>query len=497
MKKFCYLFFYYTLQIISGKAQNIPSGVSMDTVYLPQVLSNSNYQPIYYYKPSTYNLQTSPLLFACHGDGGNGMSEINDLINIAERRKALIVAPNLQGGGPVRIQEAVYSFVDSVSLYAELGPATYVFKAIYNHVLQRESRPNIASYLIGFSAGAQFVTRYMLIRQAYPDSIPLQMAVSSNAYYYTFPTDTYMGVPMPWLCGVILPTVPGLGYGEDAFKFYNWNCSEHINQYYNENYGVLIGTGDTQPLSDNACAMAQGSNRYERALNFYNFCDSNAVNRGTTLQWPYVEIAGVGHDQYTMYNAKVNATDSSTIAETLLFDTPHHTVPSLAPLAAFHADFTTINVNGTVNFTNTSTLATTYLWVFGDGDSSTATNPSHIYTTPGLYSVQLYAINGAGCDNWAIIRHYIRVLGPQSINEQQDNVPFSMQPNPFTDMLTVTHPSAKGSIFITDITGKKVYSTTFTNNIQQQLQLAWLQQGMYFITCTINGAGSTKKIIKL
>ncbi len=49
----------------------------------------------------------------------------------------------------------------------------------------------------------------------------------------------------------------------------------------------------------------------------------------------------------------------------------------------------------TVVFTNTSTPASdlTYTWYFGDGDSSTATNPSHIYHTPGVLNVKLIITN--------------------------------------------------------------------------------------------------------
>src|ERR1035437_1520262 len=46
--------------------------------------------------------------------------------------------------------------------------------------------------------------------------------------------------------------------------------------------------------------------------------------------------------------------------------------------------FTADTLNGcdslTVHFTNNSTGAVSYLWYFGDGDTSTVTNPTHTYT---------------------------------------------------------------------------------------------------------------------
>ena len=53
-----------------------------------------------------------------------------------------------------------------------------------------------------------------------------------------------------------------------------------------------------------------------------------------------------------------------------------------------------------VTFTNTSTGtsgSTTYLWNFGDGNTSTATNPTHTFAAGGTYNVTLTQTNGPGC----------------------------------------------------------------------------------------------------
>lgn len=46
-------------------------------------------------------------------------------------------------------------------------------------------------------------------------------------------------------------------------------------------------------------------------------------------------------------------------------------------------------------FTNSSTGATTYLWDFGDGNTSTEVSPTHVYATHGIYTVTLTATNEA------------------------------------------------------------------------------------------------------
>ena len=64
------------------------------------------------------------------------------------------------------------------------------------------------------------------------------------------------------------------------------------------------------------------------------------------------------------------------------------------------ADFTTANVcvGTAMSFSNYSGGATKYSWNFGDGSTaSTATNPSHTYTSSGTFTVTLTAENAAGC----------------------------------------------------------------------------------------------------
>ncbi|MEO6233026.1 MAG: PKD domain-containing protein [Ferruginibacter sp.] len=58
----------------------------------------------------------------------------------------------------------------------------------------------------------------------------------------------------------------------------------------------------------------------------------------------------------------------------------------------------------TINFQNnsTGTGSLTYQWLFGDGASSTALNPSHSYTNAGSYSVQLVVTNSTGCTDTII-----------------------------------------------------------------------------------------------
>lgn len=61
------------------------------------------------------------------------------------------------------------------------------------------------------------------------------------------------------------------------------------------------------------------------------------------------------------------------------------------------------SLNGlSVQFTNLSQAASSYQWSFGDKTYSNETNPSHTYTTPGIYSVTLNAQNAACAVAYAV-----------------------------------------------------------------------------------------------
>lgn len=55
----------------------------------------------------------------------------------------------------------------------------------------------------------------------------------------------------------------------------------------------------------------------------------------------------------------------------------------------------------TMTTNNTSVGAVSYIWDFGDGSTSTEFNPSHLYSSIGIYTVQLTAINQYGCTDIA------------------------------------------------------------------------------------------------
>lgn len=87
------------------------------------------------------------------------------------------------------------------------------------------------------------------------------------------------------------------------------------------------------------------------------------------------------------------------------------------PVASFTAN-TTLTCTGVVNFTSTSTNASSQVWDFGDVSTSTLANPTHTYTSSGQYTVQLIVTNANGSDT-VIQTNYITVTlgnGPVPAN---------------------------------------------------------------------------------
>ncbi|NBX10939.1 MAG: PKD domain-containing protein [Chitinophagaceae bacterium] len=78
-------------------------------------------------------------------------------------------------------------------------------------------------------------------------------------------------------------------------------------------------------------------------------------------------------------------------------------------------------------FSNTSVAGQTYNWIFGDGNTSTQSSPTHTYTLPGTYTVTLIANNPNTCNFRDTARFTIQVLDAPISNFSF--TPVVIQPN--------------------------------------------------------------------
>jgi gliding motility-associated-like protein len=150
------------------------------------------------------------------------------------------------------------------------------------------------------------------------------------------------------------------------------------------------------------------------------------------------------------------------------------------PVANFSAPITTsCKAPFTVNFTNTSTGAATYLWNFGDGTTSTLASPTHTYTTLGSFTVTLTAITNKGCSTQVVKNNFIQIVPPTiTINNLPiaGCAPLSFTPNyivsagsviasynwDFGDGFTSNLPNPSHTYTVPGIYTFKVFFTTTT-----------------------------------
>lgn len=83
------------------------------------------------------------------------------------------------------------------------------------------------------------------------------------------------------------------------------------------------------------------------------------------------------------------------------------------PNAVFNSNSVRISCTPPLNVTfinnSTGTGSLTYLWDFGDGNSSTLTNPTHTYTTFGTFNVSLKVTDNNSCSKTTIIPGYVKI----------------------------------------------------------------------------------------
>ena len=123
-----------------------------------------------------------------------------------------------------------------------------------------------------------------------------------------------------------------------------------------------------------------GSNSY-----LWNFGDGNT----STQQTPSYTYTTPGTYTVTLTATVGSCSDADSIVNYITV-TP-------GPVASFNAG--SVCLGETVNFVNTSTGATSYLWDFGDGTgTSSLQNPTHVYTTGNTFTIVLISYDGTCSD---------------------------------------------------------------------------------------------------
>jgi len=94
-------------------------------------------------------------------------------------------------------------------------------------------------------------------------------------------------------------------------------------------------------------------------------------------------------------------------------DTADKQIITKKPVANFNVDRTIACPNLPFTFTNTSTVYssnTSYTWIFGDGDTSHAFEPIHIYRQTGTYTVKLILVDSLNCTDTLVKINLIKII---------------------------------------------------------------------------------------
>jgi PKD repeat protein len=156
--------------------------------------------------------------------------------------------------------------------------------------------------------------------------------------------------------------------------------------------GFFNGTSCSTPYAAGVCALIKSKNPTWTPAQIRSQLTSTAID--------IINVeSGSGWDRYSGYGM-VDAEAA------VGGGTP------TAPTAAFTGTPTSGFAPLTVDFTDQSSGSpTSWSWVFGDGGTSSAQNPSHQYTNPGTYTVTLTVSNAYGSDD-EIKTNYITVNDP-------------------------------------------------------------------------------------
>jgi hypothetical protein len=166
------------------------------------------------------------------------------------------------------------------------------------------------------------------------------------------------------------------------------------------------------------------------------------------------------------------------------------------PTPTADASFTQTNGSYTLQFLNNSTNASSYSWDFGDGTTSTSTNPSHIFATGGDFTVVLTATNG-DCSNTFTIN-----LTSVEVSENVAFEDLMVFPNPTENELNIQFSSFDSGIMnatIFNLAGQVVSAEAFAVNAGSMfhtIDTSNLENGVYFFNLSNNTSNITIRVIK-
>ncbi len=209
-----------------------------------------------------------------------------------------------------------------------IGPAPIssfeAIDALLDHFADKRLYPALRNVVVmGHSAGAQIVQRYAVVGQGGTllarKGVPVRFVVANPSSYLYFSDQR----PNPAPAGTC-PAATKWKYQLEGGPPYvaSQNADEVEARYAKRRVEYLLGQADTDPYThfiDRSCGgMAQGPNRLERGLAYFDYLKSR---HPAGLNQRVVQVPGVGHNNLGMF--------TSVCGMAVLFDRP---VPASCPV---------------------------------------------------------------------------------------------------------------------------------------------------------------------
>ncbi len=230
---------------------------------------------------------------------------------------------------------------------------------------------------------------------------PSQCLSSNNFAFSNTSTITSGTIAYQWNFGVGATAI-----GTNANHSYTAPGTYNIKLLVTSNNGCKDST--TQVVNVNEVPTAgfiiNNNAQCERG-NSFTFTNSSTVPSGPiTYQWNFGDgNAATGINQTHVYLVPgTYSVKLITISANGCKDSISKSVTiNPTPVAGFNINAAQQCIRGNnFVFTNTSTISSktmTYQWFFGDGNSSTVTNPTHNYASIGIYTIRLIVTSANGC----------------------------------------------------------------------------------------------------
>lgn len=196
------------------------------------------------------------------------------------------------------------------------------------------------------------------------------------------------------------------------------------------------------------------------------------------------------------YNFNLSATDASNIRQIVkaqVWDSLSKWYQYRAVPAKPTAGFTQTVTGKVVQFSNSSSNAIRYLWLFGDGKSDTTANLQHNYANNGSYTVRLIAIN---CDGVRDTLTKTISIGATSVESFGNAERLSIYPNPSHSVLHIELSSAIVRIALYDQSGK-LCKQEYPQTKNVSLDVAELIPGTYLLSIFSEDGKQTSRTVSI